>query len=403
MHELALKDWERAEFLEAARLCGYWLVNTQNTPERPWGPYFVAESADKGRFLEKTCLSRDYRKPAGVWLTGLYLCGLLELEKAPVLDKHLYEAAVALGARYLKSLQCFDARWPRAVGGFHEVVPGDPSSSARDAATGAYALLALYLATNDREYLDRVVRFAEWYSTHGSDAEGYPWDEFDLPSGVGKNPKRGDWQAGGALLYHHLWKVTGDPRWRVALRRVLDVLVRICTQDSGTDTAYTFHGECAISVGNDDFATTVLMAGYREFGDEACRKLAAARLRGELSRQAASGAFPGYGGTFVTALELVEALDLAAAGCEVLPAAEILDPLLRAARFGLTIQEKHSPDRFLLGGVYGQSNYAHARDTAHGRDTGYALQLWLRLAGHRASTYTVLGWEPAQNAVRACP
>lgn len=47
----------------------------------------------------------------------------------------------------------------------------------------------------------------------------------------------------------------------------------------------------------------------------------------------------------------------------------------------------------MLGGVYGQSNYAHARDVVHGRDAGYALQLWLRLAGFRASTYTVLGWE----------
>ena len=38
--------------------------------------------------------------------------------------------------------------------------------------------------------------------------------------------------------------------------------------------------------------------------------------------------------------------------------------------------------------------HAHARDVVHGRDTGYAMQLWLRLAGYRASMYTVLGWEP---------
>ena len=57
------------------------------------------------------------------------------------------------------------------------------------------------------------------------------------------------------------------------------------------------------------------------------------------------------------------------------------------------MQERTSGDRFLLGGVYGQSNYATARDTVHGRDTGYALQLWLRLAGYRAPMYTVLGWE----------
>ena len=70
-----------------------------------------------------------------------------------------------------------------------------------------------------------------------------------------------------------------------------------------------------------------------------------------------------------------------------------MEPLLRAGRFSLTLQEKTNPDRYMLGGVYGQCNYAHGRDVVHGRDAGYALQLWLRLAGHRASTYTALGWE----------
>ena len=137
MYDLRLTDHEKAEYLEAARLCGAWLVNTQNTPARPWGPYFVKDSADEGRFLEKSCLSRDYRKPAGVWLEGLYLCGLVDLPKAPVLDKQLYQNAVALGGRFLKSLQCFDARWPKAIGGFHEVVPGMPYSAPRDAASSA--------------------------------------------------------------------------------------------------------------------------------------------------------------------------------------------------------------------------------------------------------------------------
>ena len=47
MYDLKLSDTEKAEFLEAARLCGYWLVNCQNTPERPWGGYYVPDSADR--------------------------------------------------------------------------------------------------------------------------------------------------------------------------------------------------------------------------------------------------------------------------------------------------------------------------------------------------------------------
>jgi len=393
MYDLKLAPWEKAEFLEAARLCGYWLINTQNTPARPWGPYCVADSADRGRFLEKTCPSRGYRKPAGVWLTGLYLCGLADLKKAPVLDRQLYEESLAAGAKYLTNLQCFDVRWPKAIGGFHEVCPGDTYAAPRDGATGALGLIALYLDTGDKDYLERAIRFAAWYATHGSDRQGYPWDDYDLATGKGTSRKRGDWQAGGALLYYELWRLTGDGRWKKAFRRVLDVLEQVCKSGSPGDTAYDFHGNCTLSVGNDDFATTALFAGYRVFGRKEYLTLAAARLRIELARQAPNGAFPGYGGTFVTALELLEALDFTTEGIDVLPAGTLVEPLLRAARFSLTLQVKDNPDRFMLGGVYGQSNYAHARDVVHGRDCGYALQLWLRLAGHRAKTYTVLGWE----------
>jgi len=394
MFDLKLSAHEKAEFLEAARLAGYWLVNTQCTPQRPWGPYHAHDSADCGRFLEKCCPSRDYRKPAGVWLQGLSLCGLIDLKKAPVLDKQLYQTAIDLGSRFLRSLQCFDARWPGAVGGFHETRPGETYSAPRDAATGAFGIVALHLDTGDADCLDRAVRFADWYSTQGSDADGYPWDDFDLATGLGVSRLRGDWQAGGALIYFQLWRLTGDERWKAAFARVLAVLEKICATAPGTDTAYDFHGDCTISVGNDDYANTALMAGYRTFGQKRYLDLVAARLGVELARQAGNGAFPGYGGTYVTGLELAEALDLSAEdGIEVLPAGQLRDSLLAAGWFGLASQERTSPDRFLLGGVFGQANYGTARDTVHARDTNYALQLFLRLSGHRAATYTTLGWE----------
>jgi len=395
MYDLKLGASEKAGYLEAARLAGYWLANSQNTPERPWGGYHVSESADRGRFIEKCCPSRDYVKPAGIWLTGIYLCSLCDLKKAPVLDKQIYLKAITEGAGFLKSLQCFDVRWERAIGGFHEICPGHQYSAPRDAATGAYALIALYLETGEEEYLDRAVRFATWYSTCGSDPEGFPWDDYDLEKGEGVSNKRGDWQAGGALVYYQLLKVTGDQQWKVPLKRVLDVLEGICADGNKGDTAYDFHGDCTISVGNDDFASILLLAGYEVFREERYLELFARRLRTELERQDERGAFPNFGGTFVTALELLEALDCSAAwGVEILPEGEVVGPLLKAARFGLSLQVQDNPSRYMLGGVCGQGNYAHNRDVVHGRDAAYALQLWLRLAGHRASAYTVLDWGP---------
>ena len=51
MFDLKLTPSEKAEFLEAARLAGYWLVNSQYTLERPWGQFYAEDSADNGRFL----------------------------------------------------------------------------------------------------------------------------------------------------------------------------------------------------------------------------------------------------------------------------------------------------------------------------------------------------------------
>lgn len=399
-YDLKLTAPEKAEFLEAARLAGDWMVRSQNAPPRPWSVCVVEESADLGRFIEKETVCGTRRKPAGVWLTGAYLAGLSALARTPVLNRDACREAVLLGARYLKSLQCFDVRYPAAIGGFHEIRPGDPHSAPRDAATGTMGLIALYRETGELEYLDRAVRFAEWYASHGSDRDGYPWDDYDLVAGQGSSRLRGDWQAGGALVYHQLLALTGQTRWKRALRRVLDVLTEICAHDPHTDTAYDFHGACRISVGNDDFANLALFAGHLVFRERALLDLAAARLRRELTRQAPSGAFPGYGGTFVTALELLDALDMAAAGHPVLPAEELREPLLRAARFGLSLQERQSANPFLHGGVYGQCNYGLARDVVHGRDAAYGLQLWLRLAGYHSPIYSAPAWMNAKQSAK---
>ena len=197
MFDLGISDYDKALYLDAARLCGSWLVNTQNTPGHSWGNIIPAEqSADYGRFNEKSEQCRNYRRPAGVWLTGIYIAGLLDMMKTPVLGRGQFHNAVKLGTRYLKSLQCFDSRWEKAVGGFHETVPGCSYSAPRDAATGCMGLIALYLDTGDEEYLERSLAFAQWYSTHGSDNDGYPWDDYDLEKGEGTSRLRGDWQAG---------------------------------------------------------------------------------------------------------------------------------------------------------------------------------------------------------------
>ncbi|MDD1713563.1 MAG: hypothetical protein LUQ69_10400 [Methanoregulaceae archaeon] len=392
-YDFGLKDWEKAEFLEAARLAGAWFVNTQHSPQRPWGPVRASDSADNGRYIEKCRPSRDLIAPAAIWIHGIATFAMLDLSKTPVIQPSSYRDSALLAAKYLAACNCVNADWPKGRYGFHEFFPGDAYSAPRDGASAAMACVALFRHTGESSWLTRAIRFADWYATHGSDADGFPWDDYDLEKGQGVSKLRGDWQAGGGLLYYQLFRLTGEERFKTALRKVLDMLETVCAHDPGTDTAYTFHGQCVISIGNDDFANTVLLAGYRLFGEKRYLDLFCKRLRAEWSRQAPDGAFPGYGGTFVTALEMAEALEFHAEGVATLPEAELRDRLLRAARFTLTLQEKQSIGRFVLGGVYGESNYATARDIVHARDTAYGLLLWLKLAGHAAPAYAVLDWE----------
>ncbi len=400
MFDLKLSDYDKAMYLDSARLCAAWLCHNQNTDEHPWTDMIPTKfSADNGRFMEKVVLSRGYCRSAGVWLNGIYLCGLYDILHTPVLDTNLYHKAIDLGAEHLKRLQCFDSRWPKAIGGFHEVYPGHDYSAPRDAASGCMGLITMYLRTGEQDYLDRALAFAEWYRTHGSDPDGFPWDDFNLAEGKGTSRLRGDWQAGGTLIYYQLWKITGDNQWRDALIKACDVLITICENDPGTDTPYNFHGDCIISKGNDDFADIALFAAYMITGEDKYKDLAARRLRDELGRQAECGAFPGYGGTPLTAIELIEALDLAEAGYEILPPEELIAPLMSAAEYCLDLQERDNHDPLLMGGVYGQTNYGTTRDVVHGRDVVYAMILFIRLAGYRSSGYSLLGWDELPEAV----
>ena len=70
----------------------------------------------------------------------------------------------------------------------------------------------------------------------------------------------------------------------------------------------------------------------------------------------------------------------------------IIDALLKASFFGLSLQCMEHRDRRAYGGLWGQSNYGVGRDRIHNRSTTYATHLWLRLAGHRAPCFSAFDW-----------
>lgn len=380
---------ERARYLESARLAALWYLHNQNTERQPWGG--VDQSADTGRFIYEYFPTTGYCRGTGVWSQALGIATLLAVSKAGG-GSAMREAAL-LGAGYLKSLQWLDTRAPECVGGFREHNPQDLWSFPRDGATGCFGLALLYRETEDREYLDRANLFCHWYRTSGSDNTGWPHDFYDFAKREGSCKVPGDWQAGGALCYYYTARAAGDERWiDEGFRPVAERLVEIADPRDVDGTEHGWHGESRITVGNDDFATIALLAAFLCFQDERYLDVARRRIGWMMSLQDADGSFPNSGGTFVTALTLLELVDLIEAKGLSDKTGPMIESLLKAARFGLTLQETTLRDRRAYGGFYGQSNYGVSRDRIHNRDAAYSSHLYLRLAGHDAPVFRALGW-----------
>ena len=384
---------EKAQFLEAARLGALWFLHNQNTPREPWGG--VDQSADTGRFLYEYFPTTGYCRGTGVWSQALAISSLLAASQVPRLEGAAFREAALLGGSYLKSLQWLDTRTPEAVGGFREHNPQDTWSYPRDGATGCFGLALLARETGDQEYLDRADLFCRWYHRYGSDSTGWPYDFYDFAARKGSCQTPGDWQAGGALCYYYTARVAKHPRWiDEGFKPVAERLLDIGDPQAVDGVAEGWHGESRITVGNDDFATVALLAAFLAFQDERYLDVARKRLAWMMSLQDADGSFPNNGGTCVTALTLLEFVDLVEQKGLPDRTDRMIEACLKAARQALLLQERESRDRRAYGGLYGQSNYGVGRDRLHNRDTNYGIHLFLRLAGHKAPVLSALAWEP---------
>jgi len=393
--ESCLTEKEKARFLESAYLAGLWYVNGQNTQENPWGG--VRVSADTGRLLYEYWPMTGVCSGAGVWSQALGMCGLFALAKTPFPEGGgvKFGASAELAAGYLCSLQFLDSRFPKAYGGMREATPlaMHKMSYCRDGATGGFGLAALYRETKKAEYLERANLFCDWYRHYGSDAGGWPFCEFDFSTCEAKHYVLGDWQAGGSLAYYYTAMASGDNRWLdEGFRPVMERLLEIGNPDGAEYKPWQWHGDNRMTTGNDDFANVALAGAFRAFQDERYLALLRKRLAWVLPMQDADGSFPNYGSTFVCALELLEFLELVKDYGLPDKTDRTVEALLRAARYGLTLQETALPDRRAYGGIYGQSSFGSIRCRIHSRDTAYALHLFLRLAGFEAPCLSARGW-----------
>ena len=396
---------QKQQFVHHAEMAGHWYVNNQNSSEHPWGG--IHESADEGRFVYEYVLHKNLARGMGVWGMAIGIMDLYDLAKRIPSEGTRFVNAAKLAANYFKTLQVMDFRLPKSIGGFRENTPQMKESYPRDAVTGGFGLCRLFKETGDQEWLDRAKLFADWWIKNGTDDNGWPYITFNIEKQYGHNKGivavgeeagedyvKGDWQAGSAIFFYQLYKLTKDERYiEKGFDPLIKGLAKIYKENKGKPVVEGFHGEVPLSYGNDDFALVALCCAYRLKKDKKLLELLVDRIADQNKLMDEDGSYPSFGGTFVSGINNLEFLKLVENEKLKIDIKKTEACVRKTAAFGLTLQEKQNLDPRLLGGLYGQSNYDVSRTWIHNRSTGYSINFYLRLEGkHEIPTFSSYGW-----------
>lgn len=403
---------QKERMLECARAAARWFFRNQNTNENPWGGMMM--SADEGRFVYEYFPVEKHGRGAGVWAQALAIMALHSVnlrDGKRGFDYAKRDRSARLAAKYLCSLQYDTPHRPACHGGFAENVPFEPMSYPRDAATGAMGLCALHRLTGEQEYLDRAVRFAEWYKNHGCDETGYPYISFDFNKGehsddliqapgeeeVYDNVVNGNWQAGGSLAYYYLASQTGDRKYiDDYMMPMIEGLLKIYADNPYDGKIDGFHCEHPVIYGNDDFAIVALLCAYVATGRKDIYDVAHERvMMFKKYWDAEHGRFPTFAGSFVAGITMKVLCDLDVSEGRT-PDNEIMSMIAKVAESCFTLQAFDYNEPRINGGFWGQSTWSVAKGNwIHQRSTGYAAIFYSMLSGDEnvVPYYNCLGWE----------
>jgi len=384
---------EITSYYYSAVLVAEWYMNTQNTPEHPWGE--VSRSADEGRFIY--WYSPTHRKPLAttVWGQGVGIMGLLAIHSRTGTNKYLKSAKMA--GEYLKTLQILDGRNPRNFGALREHRPQTKWILPRDAATGGMAFAALYKATGDKEYLYRLRILCDWFIEHLIEGE-YKWPLFRYWFDRGKQEKtkrfKDHTDVGAGLMFYYMYKLTGEKRY------LDDGLIPLCEPLAKDYHIKPWKSRAFMEMEspwgtNDDFISITLLAAYRVTGDRKYFDAVKRHVDWLISVQQEDGSYSGSSAAiYVASLSMLEFCRVIEDEGMNIDTEPYYKAVLKGARFGLTQQEKESLDVMAYGGFYGDTRFALNKHLILHRVTGYSLIFNLRYEGKiDVPYYSTYGWE----------
>ena len=348
-----------------------WLLRTQiHTPENL--------SGDSGRYYGIQGLYDHAR-----YLTQNWLCAhsvLAELAAYHATGNMDYLTSARLGGEYLLGLQVLDPRLDDALGTYREHHARFPLAGSRSGCSVIWAMVQLYRATQDPEYLDSARMYAKWFLTRAFPPGAiFPRGEYQIKT----HRWLQDWShacyGGIGVIFHQLYLATREAE---LLERgtieVADKFIRYFLKPDGSRQQSislatgepTEHAKNSFHRYNDDFAGLSLLAAYQETKNQKYLDASLLMARWLAARTEPSGRLGGVHDASATALVHFLAIK------KMTGTGEFDEPMRRFVKFLLRQQVVDLPSAEFHGGIRGQSHVRGADETGQyldARVTSYAV------------------------------
>lgn len=335
-------------------------------------------SGDTGRYISLRGLMDNTLYMTQNWLAAHCVLGVLAAWRATGDDAYLTSAR--LGGEYLLGLQIHDARLGDDVGIYREHHARFPLAGSRSGCSVVWAMVGLFQATGDQEYLDSALLYARWYFKKAFPPGAvFPRHDYLIDQKRWASSWSGCYHGGVAAIFHQLYKVSGQEEiLRRGVIEIMDSFVKHVLRPDGSrqqaiDTATgrpVAANEKSFHVYNDDFAGLGLLAAYKETGDKKYLEASERQARWLAGKTEDSGRLGGVSSAPATAL--VHFL----AHRKLTGTSEFDETMRRFVQYLLGRQITTLARADLHGGLTGQSHHDSYDETGQyidARTTSYAI------------------------------
>ena len=286
-----------------------------------------------------------------------------------------------------------------------ENTPQSMASHPRDGLTAAWAMLDWSQETGDEEAFHRAALFADWFINEAmAGGEAFPRWSAQFTRDDWTPAVCGSFHSGSAVFFYRFHAITGEDKYRRAMRTILDhynahhldadgVITVIIDRETherldGTEkAAFAKRGWQIMHQYNDDFGALANLAASTIEDDPAYKTAAERFLRRMLAIQRDDGGFgpPEWSVPSAGGVVLMELLAARAAGLDLAADAAIgrvVDYLL-----GTQVRRANDPADGAFLGFSGANEYELSDTLANARTGAYAILGLLRMAGAKDPYY----------------